>query len=60
MKKSRSISKQKNNSNKYMNIINKLTNNQLFYKSLSKHKSKSNSKQKNNSFKNEKRRKRRK
>ena len=54
MKKSRSISKQKNNSNKYMNIINKLTNNQLFYKSLSKHKSKSNSKQKNNSFKNEK------
>ena len=55
MKKSRSISKQKNSNHKYMNIINKLTNNHLFYKSLNKHKNKSNSKQKNNSFKNEKR-----
>ena len=54
MKKSRSISKQKNNSHKYMNIINKLTNNSLFYKSINKHKNKSNSKQKNNSFKNDK------
>ena len=55
MKKSRSISKQKNSNHKYMNIINKLTNNHLFYKSLNKHKNKSNSKQKNTSFKNEKR-----
>ena len=55
MKKSRSISKQKNSNHKYMNIINKLTNNHLFYKSLNKYKNKSNSKQKNNSFKNEKR-----
>ena len=54
MKKSRSISKQKNNNNKYLNIINKLTNTPFFYKSLNKHKNKSNSKQKNNSFKNEK------
>ena len=55
MKKSRSISKQKNSNHKYMNIINKLTNNHLFYKSLNKHKNKSHSKQKNTSFKNEKR-----
>ena len=55
MKKSRSISKQKNSNHKYINIINKLTNNHLFYKSLNKHKNKSNSKQKNTSFKNEKR-----
>ena len=54
MKKSRSISKQKNINHKYMNIINKLTNTPLFYKSINKHKNKSNSKQKNNSFKNEK------
>jgi hypothetical protein len=55
MKKSRSTSKQKNNNNnKYLNIINKLTNTPFFYKSLNKHKNKSNSKQKNNSFKNEK------
>jgi len=54
MKKSRSTSKQKNNNNKYLNIINKLTNAPFFYKSLNKHKNKSNSKQKNNSFKNEK------
>ena len=54
MKKSRSISKQKNMNHKYMNIINKLTNTPLFYKSINKHKNKSNSKQKNNSFKNEK------
>ena len=52
---SRSTSKQKNtNNNKYLNIINKLTNTPFFYKSLNKHKNKSNSKQKNNSFKNEK------
>ena len=54
MKKSRSISKQKSTNHKYMNIINKLTNTPLFYKSINKHKNKSNSKQKNNSFKNEK------
>ena len=54
MKKSRSISKQKNMNHKYVNIINKLTNTPLFYKSINKHKNKSNSKQKNNSFKNEK------
>jgi len=48
MKKSRSISKQKNINHKYMNIINKLTNTPLFYKSINKHKNKSNSKQKNN------------
>ena len=54
MKKSRSISKHKNNNNKYINIINKLTNTPFVYKSLNKYKNKSNSKQKNNSFKNEK------
>ena len=55
MKKSRSISKQKSTNHKYMNIINKLTNAPLFYKSINKHKNKSNSKQRNSSFKNEKR-----
>ena len=54
MKKSKSSSKQKNRNNKYLNIINKLTNTPFFYKSINKHKYKSNSKQKNNSFKNEK------
>ena len=54
MKKSKSSSKQKNKNNKYLNIINKLTNTPFFYKSMNKHKYKSNSKQKNNSFKNEK------
>ena len=54
MKKSRSISKQKSTNHKYMNIINKLTNAPLFYKSINKHKNKSNSKQRNSSFKNEK------
>ena len=54
MKKSRSISKQKNNNNKYLNIINKLTNTPFFYKNINKHKNKSNSRQKNNSFKNDK------
>ena len=52
MKKSRSISKQKKN--KYINIINKLSNAPLFCKTMNKHKTKSFSKQKNNSFKNEK------
>ena len=52
MKKSRSISKQKKN--KYINIINKLSNAPLFCKTMNKHKTKSLSKQKNNSFKNEK------
>ena len=48
MKKSKSSSKQKNKNNKYLNIINKLTNTPFFYKSMNKHKYKSNSKQKNN------------
>ena len=53
MKKSRSISKQKNS--KYMNIINKLNNAPFGNKSLNKHKSKSFAKQKNNnSIKNDK------
>ena len=50
MKKSRSISKQKNNNNgnnKFMNIINKLSNVPLFYKSMSKNKNKNS---KNNSY----------
>ena len=52
MKKSRSISKQKNS--KYINIINKLNNTPFFSKTLNKHKSNSFAKQKNNSFKNNK------
>ena len=51
MKKSRSISKQKNT--KFINIINKLNNTLSFCKAMNKHKTKSFSKQKNNSFKND-------
>jgi len=51
MKKSRSISKQKNP--KFINIINKINNTLTFCKTMNKHKTKSFSKQKNNSFKND-------